>query len=106
MAQVFHPAGILVLKLCLIAALGLASAGGVTLYRALHSPPAPGDAPWQPIPFSHKHHVGDDGIDCRYCHASVETAAFAGIPASSRRCTSHTTARIRAASRTSTSFIS
>ena len=27
----------------------------------------------QPIPFSHKHHVGDDGIDCRYCHTTVET---------------------------------
>src|SRR5437773_8396100 len=27
----------------------------------------------QPIQFSHKHHVGDDGIDCRYCHTSVET---------------------------------
>src|SRR6267378_5882280 len=26
----------------------------------------------QPIQFSHKHHVGDDGIDCRYCHTSVE----------------------------------
>src|SRR5438552_11170826 len=37
-------------------------------------------APEQPIPFSHKHHVRDDGIDCRYCHASVETSAFAGIP--------------------------
>jgi formamidopyrimidine-DNA glycosylase len=35
----------------------------------------------QPIPFSHKHHVTDDGIDCRYCHTSVETAPFAGIPA-------------------------
>jgi cytochrome c7-like protein len=34
----------------------------------------------QPIPFSHKHHVADDGIDCRYCHTSVETSAFAGIP--------------------------
>src|SRR6266516_1394825 len=34
----------------------------------------------QPIQFSHKHHVGDDGIDCRYCHTSVETAASAGIP--------------------------
>ena len=30
--------------------------------------------------FSHKHHVGDDGIDCRYCHTSVETSASAGIP--------------------------
>lgn len=34
----------------------------------------------QPVQFSHKHHVDDDGIDCRYCHTSVETAAFAGIP--------------------------
>ncbi len=35
----------------------------------------------QPIQFSHKHHVGDDGLDCRYCHLSVETSAFAGMPA-------------------------
>ena len=34
----------------------------------------------QPIQFSHLHHVGDDGIDCRYCHTSVETSPFAGIP--------------------------
>ncbi|HEX5734632.1 MAG TPA: cytochrome c3 family protein [Blastocatellia bacterium] len=34
----------------------------------------------QPVQFSHKHHVGDEGIDCRYCHTSVENAAFAGIP--------------------------
>jgi len=34
----------------------------------------------QPIQFSHKHHVEDDGIDCRYCHTSVEQSAFAGIP--------------------------
>jgi formamidopyrimidine-DNA glycosylase len=34
----------------------------------------------QPVQFSHKHHVSDDGIDCRYCHTSVENSAFAGIP--------------------------
>ncbi len=34
----------------------------------------------QPVQFSHKHHVGDEGIDCRYCHTSVEDLAFAGIP--------------------------
>lgn len=34
----------------------------------------------QPIQFSHKHHVGDDGLDCRYCHTGVETSAVAGIP--------------------------
>ena len=36
----------------------------------------------QPVQFSHKHHVGDDGIDCRYCHATVETTASAGMPPS------------------------
>ena len=35
----------------------------------------------QPISFSHQHHVGVLGIDCRYCHDSVEHAAFAGMPA-------------------------
>ena len=34
----------------------------------------------QPVPFSHKHHVTDDGIDCRYCHTSVEKSSFADIP--------------------------
>jgi formamidopyrimidine-DNA glycosylase len=35
----------------------------------------------QPVPFSHKHHVTDDGIDCRYCHTTVETSSYAGLPA-------------------------
>ena len=34
----------------------------------------------QPAPFSHQHHVAAIGIDCRYCHTSVETSSFAGIP--------------------------
>jgi hypothetical protein len=34
----------------------------------------------QPVQFSHKHHVGDDGIDCRYCHTTVETSNTAGMP--------------------------
>jgi len=34
----------------------------------------------QPVQFSHKHHAGDDGIDCRYCHQTVETTASAGMP--------------------------
>ncbi len=34
----------------------------------------------QPVPFSHKHHVSGIGIDCRYCHTSVEDSSFAGIP--------------------------
>ncbi|HEX2569066.1 MAG TPA: cytochrome c3 family protein [Polyangia bacterium] len=34
----------------------------------------------QPVPFDHRHHVQDDGIDCRYCHDTVTHSAFAGIP--------------------------
>jgi hypothetical protein len=34
----------------------------------------------QPVPFSHQHHVGDLGIDCRYCHTTVEHSPYAGMP--------------------------
>src|SRR5262245_54548358 len=34
----------------------------------------------QPVPFSHEHHVSGIGLDCRYCHTSVEESSFAGIP--------------------------
>src|SRR5438105_8659249 len=46
-------------------------------------------APEQPIPFSHKHHVKDDGIDCRYCHTTVETSHFAGLPPTETCMTCH-----------------
>ena len=36
----------------------------------------------QPVEFDHRHHVGDDGIDCRYCHATVERSPSAGFPPS------------------------
>ena len=39
-----------------------------------------GHFPLQTIPFSHKHHVGSLGIDCRYCHNQVDTSRFAGMP--------------------------
>jgi hypothetical protein len=34
----------------------------------------------QPVPFSHKHHVGELGLDCRYCHDGVETSPVAEVP--------------------------
>jgi len=37
----------------------------------------------QPVPFSHQHHAGDLGIDCRYCHTSVEHSPYAGMPSTS-----------------------
>lgn len=43
-----------------------------------------GDPIAQPIPFDHRHHVADDGIDCRYCHSTVERAATAGMPSTER----------------------
>lgn len=43
----------------------------------------------QPVPFSHEHHVSGLGIDCRYCHTTVETAAFAGLPSTKTCMTCH-----------------
>jgi hypothetical protein len=34
----------------------------------------------QPVPFSHEHHVGGLGLDCRYCHTAVETSPVASLP--------------------------
>jgi len=89
MAQVFSRPFVLLIRLGLLAAL-LAVVAGATAYRTLARADAPEDAPIrQPIPFSHQHHVRDDGIDCRYCHASVETSSFAGIPPLSTCMTCH-----------------
>lgn len=43
----------------------------------------------QPIPFSHQRHVGGNGIDCRYCHTTVEKSNFAGIPPTETCMTCH-----------------
>jgi hypothetical protein len=43
----------------------------------------------QPVPFSHKHHVAGLGIDCRYCHTTVETSSSAGIPPTETCMTCH-----------------
>jgi len=58
---------------------------GVLLWVAINFQRSPyvtyaGVARPQPAPFSHQHHVAALGIDCRYCHTSVEKLCFAGIP--------------------------
>lgn len=42
-----------------------------------------GYSPTQPVPFSHALHAGELGLDCRYCHTTVEKAAFAAVPPTS-----------------------
>ena len=46
-------------------------------------------APRQPVMFSHEHHVGGLGLDCRYCHNSVEISADAGMPPTETCMTCH-----------------
>ncbi len=46
-------------------------------------------APQQPVPFSHKHHVSGLGLDCRYCHTTVEKSSNAGMPSTAICMTCH-----------------
>ncbi len=82
MPQLFAPGADAVLRFALMcAAVGVAVAVAC-VYGVANSDYVAnvGIAPSQPAPFSHKHHSGELGIDCRYCHTSVEIAATAGIP--------------------------
>ncbi|MBM3726881.1 MAG: cytochrome c3 family protein [Acidobacteria bacterium] len=60
----------------------LAILGGVGSFAYLSHPKVleTGYSPVQPVPYSHKLHAGNLGMDCRYCHSTVERAAFAAIP--------------------------
>jgi hypothetical protein len=49
-----------------------------------------GYSPEQPVPFSHAIHVGELGMDCRYCHTTVEDAAFAAVPPTATCMNCHT----------------
>ena len=70
------------LRTGLVLTLGLV-VGGVSLLAHLGSPDVTdaGYQPKQPVPFSHKLHAGNLGMDCRYCHSTVERAAHAAVPA-------------------------
>src|SRR4051794_36907723 len=85
----FSRPAVLAVKLALLAMLGLAGAM-IALARWRMAPEHVAFEPVeQPIAFSHKHHVGDDGIDCRYCHPSVEKSGFAGLPSTTICLTCH-----------------
>jgi len=80
--QIFHPSTNTISRVTLFGAAFLV-AGGLWLLQELDRSrfvTRASEPREQPIPFSHQHHVGDIGIDCRYCHTSVEDSAFAGIP--------------------------
>ena len=82
MAQTFGRSANTFFTISLIVAVAFAG-GLVALFYAVQYSPYTTNAftaHAQPIQFSHERHVGGNGIDCRYCHTSVETAAFAGIP--------------------------
>lgn len=89
MAQLFAQRFGFLFRLGLLAVVVIAACA-VFLWRSVMAYPAGVNDPLeQPVPFSHKHHVGDLGLDCRYCHASVEQSAFAGIPPLSTCMTCH-----------------
>ncbi len=82
MAQIFHPSANTIARVTIfggILIVGLIGGAAVELYRSDYVTEV-NVAREQPVPFSHKHHVADDGIDCRYCHTTVETSKFAGVP--------------------------
>jgi len=82
MPQVFHRSTNVIARVSIYGGILIIAAFCWLLYALNDSPyfNRAGVPREQPVPFSHKHHVQDDGIDCRYCHTSVEKSAFAGMP--------------------------
>jgi hypothetical protein len=83
--QIFHHSANSIARISIaVAAVVAAFLGwlGLELYRSSYIT-RQGEVDDQPVPFSHEHHVAGLGIDCRYCHTSVEHSSFAGIPPTS-----------------------
>jgi hypothetical protein len=83
MAQIFSPAADAWMRLLLGGALALAAGSivfAVGLARSDWITGARIHPPVQPVPFSHRHHAGELGIDCRHCHTSVTDGPRAGLP--------------------------
>lgn len=91
MGQIFRPRSNTIARASIAAVFLIICAGGWVLHATYWSPwttleMMPLD---QPVPFSHKHHVFGLGLDCRYCHTSVEKSAFAGMPPTETCMTCH-----------------
>ena len=82
MAQIFHRSANTLARVSILGVVVLLAALGAIAYEAQRSAHVTrqDEARVQNPPFSHQHHVGGLGLDCRYCHTSVETSNFAGIP--------------------------
>lgn len=82
MAQIFHPSMNTLSRLSIFGSAFFAVGLLVVAYLIQGSPyqTQVGVVREQPVAFSHEHHVNGLGIDCRYCHTSVETSSFAGLP--------------------------
>lgn len=91
MAQIFHRSSNTIARVVIASALLFAVLGGWAVHAVYWSPyTTKVSVPLnQPVPFSHKHHVGGLGIDCRYCHTSVEKSSFAGVPSTETCMTCH-----------------
>ena len=82
MAQVFDRSSNALARASLVLTGLIVIALGVTLDQLQRSPwvTRQGQRADQPIPFSHKHHVEGLGLQCQYCHTTVEVSSYAGIP--------------------------
>ena len=82
MSQIFHRSTNTLSRATIFGAVFFVVIAGWIMYVVQGSPfiTYAGVRKPQPVPFSHQHHVTGLGIDCRYCHTSVETSSFAGIP--------------------------
>jgi Cytochrome c7 and related cytochrome c/Class III cytochrome C family len=91
MAQIFHHSTNLISRLSIYGGVFILALLGAALYGIELSPWYTDQhvAREQPVPFSHKHHAGELGIDCRYCHTSVEKSSFAGLPPTQTCMTCH-----------------
>lgn len=91
MAQIFSPTADTWLRLSVLAFFALMSGAFVGAIGIAHSAyvTSTDQDPHQPVPFSHRHHAGELGIDCRYCHADVEKGPKAGLPPTATCMTCH-----------------